>query len=133
MILSLPSRGKAVNKRSLVQVRGLWRSHKVLCGTERLLHFAAALPRPSLTSYCQYRPLTLTCQGQLGLPYSPALGVVAAGNDSTGLIAPGMTGIPSRYDVTITLDREDGHFPNPAEFAVAAEQAALARNTSVTV
>ena len=29
-----------------------------------------------------------------------------------------------RHDVTITVDRDGGHLPNPAEFAVAAERAA---------
>ena len=42
-----------------------------------------------------------------------------------------MTGPPSRYDVTITVDRDDGHHPNPAEFAVAAQQAASARAASI--
>lgn len=32
-----------------------------------------------------------------------------------------------RYDVTITVDRDGGDHPNPAEFAVAAKQAASAR------
>jgi hypothetical protein len=38
---------------------------------------------------------------------------------------------PSRYDVTVTVDRDGGDLPNPAEFAVAAEQAASARSASV--
>ena len=42
-----------------------------------------------------------------------------------------MTRPPSRYDVTITVDRDDGHRPNPAEFAVAAERAASARAASI--
>jgi hypothetical protein len=42
-----------------------------------------------------------------------------------------MTNSPSRYDVTITVDRDGGSFPGPAEFAVAAEQAASARAASV--
>jgi hypothetical protein len=45
----------------------------------------------------------------------------------TGLTVPGMTKLPRRYDVTITVDRDGGDHPNPAEFAVAAEQAASAR------
>jgi hypothetical protein len=36
-----------------------------------------------------------------------------------------------RYDVIITVDRGSGHLPNPAEFAVAAGQAASARAASV--
>jgi hypothetical protein len=49
----------------------------------------------------------------------------------TGLIVPGMTGTLSRYDVTITVDRDGGYLSNPAEFAAAAEQAASSRNASV--
>jgi hypothetical protein len=49
----------------------------------------------------------------------------------TGLTVPGMTEPPRRYDVTITLDRDGGHLPNPAEFAVAAEQAASAKAASI--
>jgi hypothetical protein len=42
-----------------------------------------------------------------------------------------MTELPRRYDVTITVDR-DGDHPNPAEFAVAAGQAAAsARAASI--
>ena len=36
-----------------------------------------------------------------------------------------------RYDVTITVDRDDDGPPDPAEFAVAAEQAASARAASI--
>ena len=49
----------------------------------------------------------------------------------TGLTVPGMTELPRRYDVTITVDIEGGDYPNPAEFAVAAEQAASARTASI--
>jgi len=43
-----------------------------------------------------------------------------------------MTGSPGCYDVTITVDRDGGHLPGPAEFvAVAAGQAASARAASV--
>lgn len=42
-----------------------------------------------------------------------------------------MTGSSGCYDVTITVDRDGGHLPGPAEFAVAAEQAASARAASV--
>ena len=42
----------------------------------------------------------------------------------TGLIGPDMTKPPRRYDVTITMDRDSGKLPNPAELAVAAQQAA---------
>jgi hypothetical protein len=49
----------------------------------------------------------------------------------TGLIVPGMTEPPRRYNVTITVDQDGGHHPNPAEFAVAAQQAASARAASI--
>ena len=42
-----------------------------------------------------------------------------------------MTELPRRYDVTVTVDRDGGHPPNPAEFAVAAERAASARAVSI--
>jgi hypothetical protein len=42
-----------------------------------------------------------------------------------------MTGPLSRYDVTITVDRDGSDNPNPAEFAMAAEQAASARTASI--
>ena len=48
----------------------------------------------------------------------------------TGLTVPDMTELPRRYDVTITVDRDGGDHPNPAEFAVAAGQAASARAAS---
>jgi hypothetical protein len=35
------------------------------------------------------------------------------------------------YDVTITVDRDGGHHPSPAEFALAAQQAASARAASI--
>ena len=44
-----------------------------------------------------------------------------------GFTVPGMTESPRRYDVTITVDKDTSWFPNPAEFAVAAGQAASAR------
>jgi hypothetical protein len=49
----------------------------------------------------------------------------------TGLTVPGMTEPPRRYDVTITVDQDGGHHLNPAEFAVAAQQAASARAASI--
>jgi hypothetical protein len=54
-----------------------------------------------------------------------------AGMSDTGLIVPGMTEPPRRYDITITVGRDGGHHPNPAEFAVAAERAASARTVSI--
>jgi hypothetical protein len=42
-----------------------------------------------------------------------------------------MTELPRPYDVTITVDRDGGSWPNPAEFAVAAEQVASARAASI--
>jgi hypothetical protein len=39
---------------------------------------------------------------------------------------------PSRYDVTVRVDRDHGHpFPDPAAFAVAASRAASSMNASV--
>jgi hypothetical protein len=49
----------------------------------------------------------------------------------TGLTVSGMTEPPRRYDVTITVEQDGGHQPNPAEFAVAAQQAASARAASI--
>jgi hypothetical protein len=46
-------------------------------------------------------------------------------------MVPDMTELPSRYDVTVTIARDGGHLPGPAEFALAAGQAALSRNASV--
>ena len=54
-----------------------------------------------------------------------------AGMSDTGLTVPGMTELHRRYDVTITVDRDGDDHPNPAEFAVAAEQAASARAASI--
>ena len=42
-----------------------------------------------------------------------------------------MTEPPCRYDVTITVEQDSGHHPNPAEFAVAAQRAASARAASI--
>ena len=51
----------------------------------------------------------------------------------TGLTVPDMAASLRRYDVTITVDRggDEGHLPNPAEFAVTAERAASARAASI--
>jgi len=46
-------------------------------------------------------------------------------------IVSGMTEPSRRYDVTVTVDRDGGYPPNPAEFAVAAERAASARAASI--
>lgn len=42
-----------------------------------------------------------------------------------------MTELSRRYDVTIAVERYGGADPNPAEFAMAAEQAASARAASI--
>ena len=39
--------------------------------------------------------------------------------------------LPSRYDVTLRVAKEDGHQPDPAAFAVVASQAASSGNASV--
>jgi len=45
----------------------------------------------------------------------------------TGPTVPGMIELPRRYNVTVTVDRDGGHPPNPAVFAMAAERVASAR------
>ena len=49
----------------------------------------------------------------------------------TRLTVPDMIEPPRRYDVTVTVDRDGGHPPSPADFAVAAERAASARAASI--
>jgi len=49
----------------------------------------------------------------------------------TGHTVPHVTELPRRYDVTITVDRDGGDHPDPAECAVAAERAASARAASI--
>ena len=44
---------------------------------------------------------------------------------------PCTTELSRSYDVTITADRDGGDHPDPAEFAVAAGQAASARAASI--
>src|SRR5580693_6743806 len=49
-----------------------------------------------------------------------------------GLIVPGMYELPSRYDVTVTVSRDqDGQLPDPVAFAVAADEAAWHRSASI--
>jgi hypothetical protein len=43
----------------------------------------------------------------------------------------GMNEPPNRHDVTVTVARDGGHLPDPAEFAVTAEKAASSRNVNV--
>jgi hypothetical protein len=45
-----------------------------------------------------------------------------------GLTVSGMTKPPNRYHVTVTVARDSGYLPGPAEFAVAADLAASSRN-----
>lgn len=49
----------------------------------------------------------------------------------TGLMVSGINEPLIRYDVTVTVTRDGGYHPDPAEFAVAAEQAASSRAASV--
>jgi hypothetical protein len=42
-----------------------------------------------------------------------------------------MTEPPICYDITITVDSDGGRLPDPAQFAIAAEQAGSARAASV--
>jgi len=46
-------------------------------------------------------------------------------------MVPGMNEPPIRYNVTVTVARDGGYLPDPAEFAVVAEQAASNRAASV--
>jgi hypothetical protein len=48
-----------------------------------------------------------------------------------GLIVPSMYEPPSRYNVTVTVTRDDGELPDPVTFAVAADQAAWRRSASI--
>lgn len=43
----------------------------------------------------------------------------------TGHMVSAMNQPPSHYDVTVTMPRDDGYLPNPAEFAMAALSAKL--------
>ena len=47
-----------------------------------------------------------------------------------GLMVPGMDEPPSRYNVTITITRDGGRLPDPANFAAAADRAAWRRSAS---
>jgi hypothetical protein len=46
-------------------------------------------------------------------------------------MVPGMYEPPSRYDVTVTVVREDGWLPHPVRFAAAAGRAAWRRSASI--
>jgi len=47
-------------------------------------------------------------------------------------MVPGMYEPPSRYDVTVTVSRDqDGQLPDPVAFAVAADEAAWRRSASI--
>jgi hypothetical protein len=47
-------------------------------------------------------------------------------------MVPGMSEPPPLYNVTVTVDKDGDHLPNPAESAVVAERAASARAASIT-
>ena len=49
----------------------------------------------------------------------------------TGLMVPDMTEPLSRYHVTVTIGCDGGSLPDPAAFAVAADQAAWRRSASI--
>ena len=49
----------------------------------------------------------------------------------TGRTVRAMTEPPRCYDITITVDRDGSRLLDPAEFAVAAQQAASARAASI--
>ncbi len=48
-----------------------------------------------------------------------------------GLMVPGMHESPSRYNVTVTVSRDDGQLPDLISFAVAADEAAWRRSASI--
>jgi hypothetical protein len=48
----------------------------------------------------------------------------------TRLIVPGMHEPPHQFDITVTLARDGGCVPGPAEFAATAQQAASHKNAS---
>jgi hypothetical protein len=48
-----------------------------------------------------------------------------------GLIVPSMYEPPNRYNVTVTVARDDGELPDPVAFAVAADRAAWRRSASI--
>jgi hypothetical protein len=49
-----------------------------------------------------------------------------------GFIVPGMYEPPSRYNVTVTVSRDqDGQLPDPVLFAVAADEAAWRKSASI--
>ena len=62
---------------------------------------------------------------------SPLASSEQRGMSDTGLIVPGMTEPPNRYDVTVTVVRDGGFLPDPVEFAVAVEKAASSRVATV--
>ena len=49
----------------------------------------------------------------------------------TGLIVPDLTESASRYNVTVTVARDGSSLPDPAEFALAAQQSASSRDASI--
>ena len=49
----------------------------------------------------------------------------------TGLMVLRMNEPPIRYNVTVTVDRDGGRLPDPAEFAAAATWAAESRSATV--
>ena len=65
------------------------------------------------------------------LPYALPLSSLQPEMSDTGLTVLVMTELLRRYDVTITVDRDGDHLPNPAEFAMAAKLVASARAVSV--
>ena len=54
-----------------------------------------------------------------------------AGMSDTGLTAPSMNEPLIRCNVTVTVARDGGYLPDPAEFSVAAQQAALSRAAGI--
>jgi hypothetical protein len=57
--------------------------------------------------------------------------ISSAEMSETGLTVPDMNEPLSRYNITVTVGCDGGYLPDPAAFAVAADQAAWGRSASV--
>jgi hypothetical protein len=69
--------------------------------------------------------------GRLGLSLMTGRSHFKLEMSYTGLTVPDMTEPPRCHHVTVTVNRGSGHLPGPADFAIAAEQAASERAAGV--
>lgn len=90
---------------------------------------AGTVVRPPERSGCQARCPNAKLGAQSHVRHARFTGKPEMSD--TGLTVPSMAEPPSRYDVTVTVARDDGCLPDPAAFAVAAEQAASSMSASV--